>query len=95
MFCDATVEVTPMELAAGVEVVPAVIENAVLADASARSGAGGRMVTLAPNSPLTGGCSESVATMVKAVVPALVGLPVIWLFDSVSPGGSEPFTVNV
>ena len=90
MFCVATVDATPMELAAGAEVVPAVMENPTLPDASTRSGAGGRMVMLAPDSPVTGGVAESVATIVKAVVPAVVGLPAIWLFPSVRPGAGSP-----
>jgi hypothetical protein len=91
--CDTTLEETAIALGAGAAVVPDVMANEVEPADSTRSGAVGLMVPV--TSIVAGVPAESVATIEKAKSPAAEGVPEIWPFEKVRPGGSEPLMLNV
>ena len=91
---ETTLEVIPTTVGEGTAEAPDAIEKGTLEDASTISMDAGRMLRLTPSSPAAGGVAESAAVSVKLKSPAVVGEPLIWPFDIVRPGGSEPVTAK-
>ena len=88
-------ELTRTVAADGGAVAPASTANDTPAEESTRSVALGPTVMVAAWEAVKGDGAESVATIVKLKVPEAVGVPEICAPVRLSPGGSEPFVVNV
>lgn len=95
MFCETTLEDTPIAVGDGGVLVPDVMANDALDAASTISGDAGRMVAVTPRRPVNAGLEESATVKLNEESPLCVGVPERVEPVSVRPAGSAPFTPNV